>query len=521
MNLDINVKINKINQLYDKLTYFDNYGTSVILFIILTIIVFVVHSYFAILSQFQPIKDDWINQRCKPQNIPFAGLINKPDDKTATEYTQENFNYCLQDVLTGVTGYAVQPLTFITGGLTDIYGNISNDIQSGRTMFSAIRNNLKNITQEITGRIINITVPIQQIVIAFRDVAAKTQGVLTAGLMTSLGTYYTLKSLLGAIVELIIIILIALAIVIVALWILPFTWGIAGSMTALFIAISIPLAIVVIFMSVILDIHTSGIPSVPSMKHCFDEDTLFIMDNGEEKSIKNINIGEKLQGGNEITCKIIVDSRYSKMYNLCGIIVSDSHMLYHNDKWIPVKNHPCAVLIDNYNKPFLYCFNTLFKEIRLNQFIFSDWDELYESSLTSLDIDKQEIHKYLHCGLSPDTEILMDNGNVTHLIDIKIGDILWNGIKVVGLVEMNGLTIHKLFEYNLGKLRISCSKNLYYYDDAVGKILNIDTINPFLPKWKTEIEKQPKLYHLLTNSSYFFIDKIKIYDYNSCIDMKI
>ena len=45
MNLDDEKeKINKINQLYDNLTYFDNYGTSVILFVILTIIVFVTHS---------------------------------------------------------------------------------------------------------------------------------------------------------------------------------------------------------------------------------------------------------------------------------------------------------------------------------------------------------------------------------------------------------------------------------------------------------------------------------------------
>ena len=197
MNLDDEKeKINKINQLYDNLTYFDNYGTSVILFVILTIIVFITHSYFMILTQIQPIKDDWVNQRCKPQNMPFAGMINKPVDKTASEYTQENFNYCIQDVLTGITGVAVQPLTYITSGLTDVYGNISGDIQSGRTMFSEIRTKLKNITQEISGRILNITIPIQQIVIAFRDIASKTQGALTAALYTSLGTYYTLKALI-------------------------------------------------------------------------------------------------------------------------------------------------------------------------------------------------------------------------------------------------------------------------------------------------------------------------------------
>ena len=529
MNLKNEKNIDKLNKMYDNLSYFDNYGTSVILFVILTIIVFVIHSYFMILTQIQPIKDDWVNQRCKPQNMPFAGIINKPVDKTFTEYTQENFNYCLQDVLTGITGTAVQPLTYVTSGLTDVYGNISNDIQSGRNMFSVIRDKLTNITNEISGRILNITVPIQQIVIAFRDVMSKTQGTLTAALYTSLGTYYTFKALLGAIVEIIIKILIIMAATIVLLWFFPVTWGFAGTLTAFFIAISIPLAIVVIFMTVVLDIHSSGIPAVPSMKQCFDEETMFVMENGENKSIKNISVGEKLVKGNEINCKIIVDASYSVMYELEDIIVSDSHLLCYTGKWIPVKDHPDArILKTTYHKPYLYCFNTSSKIIRLNGITFTDWDELYGSRLNDSIYKKEDIHKQLHCGLSKDTSITMFDGREKSLVDVNIGDLLWNNVKVVGIVEMNGMTVNTLYEYDitledkldleldpdLGKMRIICSDNLYYFNDF-GNILPFDTV------CKKEIAKQEKLYHLLTNYSYFYIRKLKVSDYNSCVDMKI
>ena len=539
MNLKNEKNIEKLNKMYDNLTYFDTYGTSVILCVILTIIVFVIHSYFMILTQIQPIKDDWVNQRCKPQNMPFAGIINKPVDKTFSEYTQENFNYCIQDVLTGITGAAVQPLTYVTSGLTDVYGNISNDIQSGRTMFSEIRNKLKHITEEISGRILNITVPIQQIVIAFRDVMSKSQGALTSALYTSLGTYYTLKSLLGAIVEIVIKILILMAATIILLWIFPFTWGFAGTLTAFFIAISIPLAIVVVFMTLVLDIHSSGIPSVPSMKHCFDEETLFIMENGENKPIKDISVGEKLAKGNEINCKIIVDASYSIMYELEDIIVSDSHVLCYTGKWIPVKHHPDArrILKPIYNKPYLYCFNTSSKIIRLNGITFTDWDELYGSRLNDCIYKKEDIHKHLHCGLSKDTSITMSDGREKSLVDVNIGDLLWNNVTVVGIVEINGMTVNTLYEYDitledlkelkvlkdkrelevdpdLGKMRIICSNNLYYFNDF-GKILPFDTV------CKKEIAKQEKLYHLLTNYSYFYIHKLKVSDYNSCIDTKI
>ena len=116
----------------------------------------------------------------------------------------------------------------------------------------------------------------------------------------------------------------------------------------------------------------------------------------------------------------------------------------------------------------------------------------------------------------------MEDGACKSLIDIHIGDLLWNNVKVVGIVEINGLTVNKLYEYdlpldivpNLGKMHIICSDNLYYIDDF-GKNVRLDSFH------KKEIPKQEKLYHLLTSSSYFYIQHLKISDYNSCIDMKI
>ena len=77
----------------------------------------------------QPIKDDWVNQRCNPKVIPFAGLINKPDDGTSvSDFTSENFNYCIQNILTDVTGYAVQPITGMTDALTSLYSDLADSV---------------------------------------------------------------------------------------------------------------------------------------------------------------------------------------------------------------------------------------------------------------------------------------------------------------------------------------------------------------------------------------------------------
>ena len=164
----------------------------------------------------------------------------------------------------------------------------------------------------------------------------------------------------------------------------------------------------------------------------------------------------------------------------------------------------------------------------MNGITFTDWDELYGSRLNDSIYKKEDIHKQLHCGLSKDTSITMFDGREKSLIDVNIGDLLWNNVKVVGIVEMNGMTVNTLYEYDitledkldleldpdLGKMRIICSDNLYYFNDF-GNILPFDTV------CKKEIAKQEKLYHLLTNYSYFYIRKLKVSDYNSCVDMKI
>jgi hypothetical protein len=79
---------------------------------------------------------------------------------------------------------------------------------------------------------------------------------------------------MGAIAQLIVTILIALAVMIAALWIVPFTWGAAAANTAIFLAISIPMALILTFMTKVLKVQSNL--KIPKIK-CFDKDTLLKM----------------------------------------------------------------------------------------------------------------------------------------------------------------------------------------------------------------------------------------------------
>ena len=104
-----NPNLENINKMYEKLNYFDQYSGSVILFFIITIVLCFLVAYCFIMINTQPIIADWANQRCKPNIIPIAGLITHPEGTTAFQYTNDNFQYCVQNILTNITGYALEP----------------------------------------------------------------------------------------------------------------------------------------------------------------------------------------------------------------------------------------------------------------------------------------------------------------------------------------------------------------------------------------------------------------------------
>jgi hypothetical protein len=457
MNNDFEKTANFINGVYDNLTYYDLYGTSIFLYFVITIIVVLAFLFSRVMQSKDEIASDWENQRCKPQNIPFAGYISKPSDKTAFEYTNENFQYCIQDILLNITEKSLQPFNFMVDSLISIFSKIGEAIQKIREILASIRENVKKITQDIMNRILNILTPLQTMLISLADAFNKSQGILTAGLYTALGSYYTLQALLGAILELIIKMLISLVILIVGLWLVPFTQPMAATMSAVFLSISIPLAIIVIFMKKVLHVGSSKIPKL----RCFDENTIFKLNNGKKIKIKDLELEDKLDDGSIIISKIKVTSQDLKIYNLNGIIVSESHVVKYNNKWIMIKEHPNAKLLLEYNNPYLYCINTDKKVFELNGISYTDWDEVYDETL--IKYNKLNMKQN---GFNSSSKVKMYHGIEKNISDVLIGDILFDGNIVYGIVNL------------------------------------------------IDLEKKNKLFNLLISGEYFIINNFPVYDYN-------
>ena len=522
----------KINALYDGLSYYDLYGSSVAMVFLITLFVFLGCSYFSLMLKSETIKTNWAKERCKPNVLPFAGIINAPNGESKFDYTKDNFTYCVQEQVSQFSRVLLRPIETLANSLTNLYSGIGESINRMRVMIARLRKNISVIAQNIYEKLMNITAPLILITVTVLDMMRKAQGVLTAGVNTMIGSYMTLQSLLGSMVELIIKILLIMLGVIIALWATPITWGAAASTSAVFTAIAIPLAIIAAILAKVMNVQTSKIPKLK----CFDEDTLFPMSDGTHRAIRDLELGDVLLHSGQVVSKMRLSTADVQMFCFRGIQISGTHMVHYKDKWIRVASHPEAVLVAHYDKPYIYCINTSTKRIYLKGELFTDWDEVYDSTLqrtlqrpvgnknhenlSSLKIEKEEnIHKYLDAGFSKDVRIQMEDGTKKAIGNVQVGDILYGGDEVYGVVEVDARNMHKIYQFCLGGLHD-------FYGSA-----NLAFVNPeSIPEKKAVINSSssssssssslcgPTLYHLLTISGKCCVNGVWFFDYNSAID---
>ena len=486
-----------VNELYDKLTYYDMYGSTIMVFLLITIFVAFMYGYFQIMRVREEVANDWQNQRCNPKYIPFAGYITHPDGTTAFDYTAENFQYCIQDVENGVTGQAVQPLNYLVSGVTDMLNIIGTAVQKTREFINILRKNIRKFAEDVLHKILNVMIPLQSLLISLKDMLDKTQGIMTAGLYTFLAAYDTLKALMGSMVELTVTFLMVMIIIIVGLWSVPFSIPLAASTSAIYVVFALLLSILVIFLTQVMGITSSSIPKL----RCFDKDTLIKMADDTYKKIIDINVGDRLANNTLTTAKMKVDASGLRMFVLNDTVtVSESHIVLYQGQWIPVRDHPLAEELLKYSEPFLYCLNTGTKELIIGDIVFTDWDEIYDTSLTKVinaipqnifikdeNSKKANIHRYLEIGLESDTIVYLFDGTNKAIKDVRIGDKMSTRGIVYGIVEIE--------------------------KDAI--LGNIDKRNE---KDEKDEKDEKILYHLLVSNKLFETKGKIIRDYNDKID---
>ena len=132
---------------------------------------------------------------------------------------------------------------------------------------------------------------------------------------------------------------------------------------------------------------------------CFDPDTLIQMEDGSEKKIKEIQIGDKTLGG-EVT-GVVQFKPYDEIHNYKGVIVAGSHFVKENGKFIPVADSPHSYKIDII--PVVYSLDTTDRRIWINDIEFADFNGdgiakqfLYNAGVDLTGFDKEVLRQVEH-----------------------------------------------------------------------------------------------------------------------------
>ena len=194
------------------------------------------------------------------------------------------------------------------------------------------------------------------------------------------------------------------------------------------------------------------------------------------------------------------------------------------NKWIKVKDHPDSVYMPAFNELYVYCLGTDKKEFSIGDTLFSDWDDIDADVLEDLqpylpvNFTYKNIHTHLDCGFHPSSNIVLKNGSIVQLKDVKVNDILFSGDKVFAIVKIAGHDVSTYHYSFINDNRTICgTKNIQINDDNLGVINAMDYVKTN-PTFCKEIEKEEYMYHLLTDTSFFVVNNIRVGDYNSGID---
>jgi hypothetical protein len=247
-----------LNKLYEKTTYLDRYGGS-LLFAIFTIIgvcMFFTYSYLKNNSDL--IKNNWQQNRCNPLYIPFAGIIINPKNMTKNEYATSNFFHCFGVLLKEMIEVALAPIQAAT---LLISATASVMMQTMNSLMSAIlylRDALSSGFGLMGNRSLNALTLITKLTQMVKNSFNQGQGVLVTIMYIFLTAYGMMSSFFFIlIIAALAFLAVALAAMIVA-WLLYllfslipiFGWFIAAAFA--FVPIGLTIAFVIILIMVIV-----------------------------------------------------------------------------------------------------------------------------------------------------------------------------------------------------------------------------------------------------------------------------
>lgn len=433
----------------------------------LILLYIIIASFFFVIFAKDYIANNWGVYKCQPHIIPFASFFGYD--------TSDNFNKCLYQQSSSNNQVFMSPMFNITELMGGILGDLSQSVNSLRESNSNTRDLLGTITGGFVNRISDLSSTLQFLFIKIRTLIERLFGVFTVLIYTSLTTVELMTGVVN---------------------------GPIGSMMSIF---------------------------------CFDGNTPIKMANTKiTKSICNLVLNDKVRLGENVI-SVMKFNNHNKLYNYKDVAyVSGGHIVYDNGCWTQVKNtqNPNTKL-STISTNEVHCITTKNNLLEINNNIFRDYIETSNNVINShikstiikflnkesyehynfifnnkKQIMESAMDNYYLSGFTKHTKIKMLLGHDIEISKLKLGDTLFDGSKVIGIIVHQNP--NKNCMYNLDNNTIVHEDTIILYKNKWMLVKNVANISSTC--YNEPIYNISTSNNLITVNGYIFRDFTEIND---------
>jgi len=307
---------------------------------------------------------NWSKYRMDPLYM-FAAFMFKPDDdpRTRIKFSVDTFNDNMLTILESIFAIFMKPvmgifqmfmntLTQTTTSLFNIKGFFANILHKWEQMVDVFVRRFHAVFHNLRMTFVKLFHSIQ-----------KAFGVATSSLFAGLSVIQGTLSMFDFLIKVVIIMLVIIVVLIIFLFFI--LWPL--------------MPIIISVIALIAATALGGAVGGMSETFCFATDTKVVHSEKGPIPIQEVAVGDKLAGGAKVLGTMAFRSQKYELYNLWGIQVSGTHLVYSNGVPCFVKDHAEATLAPQTTE--VYCLVTSTHKIPVldaknTAREFADWEEI-------------------------------------------------------------------------------------------------------------------------------------------------
>lgn len=364
--------------------------------------------------QLEDIKKNWNQRRCEPLVMTMAHLVAKEGEDPQT-FSVENFQFCIGKLIDSSLMIVIGPMLKVFSQQVDATKPIQESINNLRGSAGSLLTPVNALFGKLWEKFGFVLYQVVRIFVKLMSAFDRVFGISVASLFAGMSMIKALENSMNFVINVCIIILTILVVLVIFLWFIM--WPVIPVILTLIGVLS-------------ATVHAGRVGGMAG-SFCVRGDTLVHTRSGWEQ-VSTIVPGVRLADGSLV--EGVLETVGAPVVNVKGVIVSASHLIWHEAAWIPAGRIgiPVAEIPER-----LYCLNTSSHTWEVKGFaggkslILRDWEELpdgydavWEGVIANLLNTTPDISSPGRGLLGAHTKVYVEGSGLVHVSKVGLGDLV-------------------------------------------------------------------------------------------------